>query len=83
VTAIPGEEESFGDIYGGVWFAGILAGLQDFLNVIGHALADAGEFHELVTVSGNLLDGLRQTIEELRAALVAAEAANHGAVNFE
>ena len=35
----------------------VVAGLENFLDVIGHAVADAGQFHELGAVVGELLDG--------------------------
>ena len=62
---------------------GIVAGLEDFLDVIGHAFADAGQFHQLFAVGGKFFDGFGQAVEQLRGALVAAETADHRAVDFE
>ena len=41
VRAIPG---SWADIFSGAFAQGVVAGLQDFVDVLGHALADAGKF---------------------------------------
>ena len=62
---------------------GIVAGLENFLNVIGHAVADAGQFHQLGAVARQFFDGFGQAVEEFRDAFVAAVAADHGAVDFE
>ena len=62
---------------------GVVAGLEDFLDVVGKALADAGQIHELFAVRGEFFDGFRQAVEELRGPLVAAVAADHGAVDFQ
>jgi hypothetical protein len=61
----------------------VVAGLENFLDMLGHAVADAGQGSELLGVAGELLDGLGEAADEFGAALVAAVAADDGAVNFQ
>ena len=45
---------------------GIIAGLENFLDVIGHALADAGQFHQFFAVARQLFDGFGQAVDQFR-----------------
>ena len=44
----------------------VVAGLENFVDVIGHAFADAGKFGELVAVFGEIFDATRECWEAVR-----------------
>ena len=62
---------------------GVVAGVQNFLDVLGHAVADAGKFRELLLVVGEVFDAFGNAVEQLGDFFVAAVAADNGAVDFE
>ncbi len=62
---------------------GVVAGFQDFLDVLGHAVADAGQLFEFLVVLGEIFDALVDAVQQLGHFLVAAIAADDGAVDFE
>ena len=51
--------------------------------MVGHVVADAGEFGELFVVLGEFFDALGDGFEEFGGFFVGAVAANDGAVDFE
>ena len=46
----------------------VVAGVEDFVDVLGHAVADAGKFGELLAVLGEFLDALGQAVEQFGGA---------------
>ena len=73
---------------GGIFFQefltqAVVAFAEDFLDVFGHALADARKLLEFFCVLGKLRDGFGEPVDELGGFFVAAVAADDGAVNFK
>ena len=61
----------------------VIAGLENFADVLGHAVAHAGQLFQLLVVLGEIFDALVNAIEQLGDFFVAAVAPDHRAVNFE
>ena len=61
----------------------VIAGLQDFADVLGHVFADARELAEFLGVLADVLNAFVQAVEKLGHFFVAAVAADDGAVDFE
>ena len=61
----------------------VVAGLHDFGKVLDHALADAGQFFELFRRCDEHCHRVGQGFDQFRGFLVAAVAADDGAINFE
>src|SRR2546425_5369071 len=61
----------------------VVALAEDFLDVLGHALADAGQFFEFFGVLGELRDGFGEPVDEFGGLFVAAVAADDGAIDFK
>ena len=61
----------------------VVVGLENFLNVLGHAVADAGQFGELGGIERQLLDRFRNAGDQLGGFFVAAIAADDRAIDFE
>ena len=61
----------------------VVAGLENFVDVIGHAFADAGKRGELGAVFGEIFDALGNAGKQFGGAFVAAITADDGAVDFE
>ncbi len=61
----------------------VVAGFEDFADVLGHPVADAGQCLELLVVRGKFFDALRNIFQKLRYFLVAAVAPDDRAINFE
>ena len=78
------EVENRGGIFFQQFFAqGVVAVLEDFADVLGHAVADAGELGEFFFVAGDLFDGLGEAGDQFGGALVTAVTADKGAVDLE
>ncbi len=61
----------------------IVAGAEDFLDVLGHAVADAGQLGELVQIARDIFDSLAEVFEKLGNALVAAITVVESPINLE
>ena len=61
----------------------VVAGLENFVDVLGHAVADAGQFLELFRILGDIFDALVDAVEQLGDFFVAAVAADDRAVDFQ
>ena len=61
----------------------VVAGLEDFLDVLGQAVADAGQFLEFFGVERQLLDRFGNAGDQLGGFFVTAVAADDGAVDFQ
>src|SRR5258708_18979378 len=61
----------------------VVAGFQDFLQMLGHALDYSWQFLQLVRVFRQILDGFVHSGNQLRGFLVTAIAPNDGAVDLE
>ncbi len=73
---------------GGIFFQqflaeAVIAGGQNFADVLGHAFADAGKLLELLFILGDILDALGEAAEQIGDFFIAAVAADDGAINFE
>ena len=62
---------------------GVIAGFQDLADVLGHVLADAGQFAEFLIVLGEFFDALVHAEQEFGDFFIGAIAADDGAVDFE
>ncbi len=73
---------------GGIFFQQLLAqavvaGFEDFADVLGHVFANAGKFAQLGGFLGDIFDALGHGEEQLGDFLVGAVAADDGAVDFK
>ncbi len=62
---------------------GVVAGGEDFADVVSHVVADAGKFGELLGVLGELFDAFGDGFEKFGGFFVGAVTADNGAVDFE
>ncbi len=61
----------------------VIAGLQDFVDVLGHIVADAGKLGEFFAILREFLDAFVEAVDQLGGFFVAAVAPDDRAVNFE
>src|SRR5580700_1083400 len=61
----------------------VIAGLEDFADVLGHVFADTGKLAEFLGVFADVLDAFVEAIEKLGDFFVAAIAADYGAIDFQ
>ncbi len=61
----------------------VIAILEDFVDVLGHAFADAGKGGEFLAIFGEVFDALGDAVDQVGGAFVAAIAADDGAIDFE
>src|SRR5438046_4971913 len=60
----------------------VVAGLNDFLQMLDHAVADSWKFFELFWFLHELFDGFGQAVDQFGGLLVTAVSADDGAVDF-
>src|SRR5712664_167194 len=61
----------------------IIAGLNDFLQMLDHAVADSRKLFKFSWLLDELLNGFRQAVDQFGGLLVAAVSADDGAINFQ
>ena len=61
----------------------VVAGLNDFLQMLDHAVADSWKFFELFRFLHELFDGFGQAVDQFGGLLITAVSADDGAVDFQ